>query len=69
MTFKELKEELQKFDDEILDDAIVSVQWFSKDGKSKMGVVDVDYVMHDEEKLEYYLVLAHSENNHPNEEI
>lgn len=69
MTFKELKEELQKFDDEILDDAIVSVQWFSKDGKSKMGVVDVDYVMHDEEKLEYYLVLTHSENNHPNEEI
>lgn len=68
MTFKELKEELQKIDDEIVNDSIVTVQWFDKEGKSKMGVVDVDYVMHDERTLEYRLVLTHSENNHPNEE-
>ena len=67
MTLKELKEKLIKLD-ELDCDATVAVQWFDMDGKEKMGVLDIDYLIRDEETDKYYLVLAHSENHHSHED-
>lgn len=70
MNIKELKELIKNIDD----DVIVSVEWLGKwvkdkDGKpsqsSRMGVVDIAYVIHDEEeKPNYYFMLTHSEAIH-----
>lgn len=50
-------------DDDILDEVIVAVQYIDSENRSRIGVVDLDYVMQDEESA--YFILMHNERKHP----
>lgn len=61
MNIKELKELIQNIDD----DVIVGVEWLDENHTSRMGVADIAYVIHDEEKPNYYFMFTHSVSKHP----
>lgn len=64
MTLRELKAKLNRLDDDdFLDTVIVAVQHIDSENHSHIGVVDLDYVMQDEEGA--YFILLHSERKHP----